>query len=111
MQLATSRYSRKLSGWHSGATTTVVPGVSTRKMSSSVLVDVHIQVAPYISVSEGHHIAEQVMGQLREEYDEVSDIMVHIDPEDDETAAPSKHLPDRITLLESITPFLKALAC
>ncbi len=90
-----------------------VPGVQnahmlrTRKMSSSVLVDVHIQVSPYISVSEGHHIAEQVMSQLRAEYDEVSDIMVHIDPEDDETAAPSKHLPDRQTLLESINPILK----
>ncbi len=81
----------------------------TRKMSSSVLVDVHIQVAPHISVSEGHHIAEQVMSQLREEYDEVSDIMVHIDPEDDETAAPSKHLPDRVALLELLTPIFKHL--
>lgn len=78
----------------------------TRKMSSSVLVDVHIQVSPYISVSEGHHIAEQVMSQIRDEYDEVSDIMVHIDPEDDETAAPSKHLPDRKGLLQSINPVL-----
>jgi len=78
----------------------------TRKMSSNVLVDVHIQVAPHISVSEGHHIAEQVMSQIRDEYDEVSDIMVHIDPEDDETAAPSKHLPDRQTLLQSINPIL-----
>jgi len=78
----------------------------TRKMSSSVLVDVHIQVSPYISVSEGHHIAEQVMSQIRNEYDEVSDIMVHIDPEDDETAAPSKHLPDREGLLQSINPVL-----
>lgn len=90
-----------------------VPGVEnahmlrTRKMSSSVLVDVHIQVAPYISVSEGHHIAEQVMSEVRNEYDEVSDIMVHIDPEDDETAAPSKHLPDRTTLLRSITPIFE----
>ena len=90
-----------------------VPGVQnahmlrTRKMSSSVLVDVHIQVSPYISVSEGHHIAEQVMSQLKGEYDEVSDIMVHIDPEDDETAAPSKHLPNRQTLLQSINPILE----
>lgn len=79
----------------------------TRKMSSSVLVDVHIQVAPHISVSEGHHIAEQVMSQLRSEYEEVSDIMVHIDPEDDETAAPSKHLPDRQVLLESVNPIIQ----
>jgi len=90
-----------------------VPGVQnahmlrTRKMSSNVLVDVHIQVSPYVSVSEGHHIAEQVMSQIKGEYDEVSDIMVHIDPEDDETAAPSKHLPDRQTLQQSINPILE----
>ena len=91
-----------------------VPGVQnahmlrTRKMSSSVLVDVHIQVAPHISVSEGHHIAEQVMSELRSHYDEVSDIMVHIDPEDDETAAPSKHLPNRQHLLSLLEPIFEA---
>ena len=87
-----------------------IPGVKsahmlrTRKMSSNVLVDVHIQVSPYISVSEGHHIAEQVMGALKEHYDEVSDIMVHIDPEDDETAAPSRDLPSRPEVLEQLKP-------
>ena len=79
----------------------------TRKMSSNVLVDVHIQVSPYISVSEGHHIAEQVMGALKEHYDEVSDIMVHIDPEDDETAAPSRNLPSRPELLKQVAPILE----
>ncbi|PWR00113.1 cation diffusion facilitator family transporter [Leucothrix pacifica] len=79
----------------------------TRKMSSNVLVDVHIQVSPYISVSEGHHIAEQVMGALKEHYDEVSDIMVHIDPEDDETAAPSRDLPNRADILKQLKPVLK----
>ena len=78
----------------------------TRKMSSNVLVDVHIQVSPYISVSEGHHIAEQVMGALKEHYDEVSDIMVHIDPEDDETAAPSRDLPSRPEILKLVEPIL-----
>lgn len=91
-----------------------VPGVQnahmlrTRKMSSNVLVDVHIQVSPYISVSEGHHIAEQVMTQLNEQYDEISDIMVHIDPEDDETAAPSRLLPNRAQLLTQLQPILES---
>ncbi|PWQ94538.1 cation diffusion facilitator family transporter [Leucothrix arctica] len=75
----------------------------TRKMSNNVLVDVHIQVAPHISVSEGHHIAETVMTEIHQEYDEVSDIVVHIDPEDDETAAPSKDLADRTSILSQIT--------
>jgi len=78
----------------------------TRKMSANVLVDVHIQVSPHISVSEGHHIAERVMAKLKKAYDEVSDIMVHIDPEDDETAAPSRFLPDRNKIMQQIQPVL-----
>ncbi|KAG1657137.1 Metal tolerance protein 2 [Nymphon striatum] len=31
----------------------------TRKMGNSVLADIHVQVNPYLSVSEGHHIAER----------------------------------------------------
>lgn len=78
----------------------------TRKMSNNVLVDVHIQVSPHISVSEGHHIAEQVMSEIQRKYDEVSDIVVHIDPEDDETAAPSKDLPSRESILAEIQPII-----
>ena len=78
----------------------------TRKMSNNVLVDVHIQVAPHISVSEGHHIAEQVMSEIHNEYDEVSDIVVHIDPEDDETAAPSRDLTDRASILSQLQAIL-----
>jgi cation diffusion facilitator family transporter len=80
----------------------------TRKMSNNVLVDVHIQVSPHVSVSEGHHIAEQVMTKIHQEYDEVSDIVVHIDPEDDETAAPSKDLAHRDDILAQIEPILVA---
>lgn len=71
----------------------------TRRMGSDALVDVHIQVAPTISVSEGHHISETVREQVIHEIDEVADVMVHIDPEDDETAAPNIGLPLRSTLL------------
>lgn len=74
----------------------------TRRMGGDALVDVHIQVAPFISVSEGHHISETVRDQVIEEIDEVADVMVHIDPEDDETAAPNIGLPLRNTILEQL---------
>ena len=67
-----------------------VDGVSTlhilrtRLMGQDALVDVHIQVEPYISVSEGHYISETVRCRLIKEMEEVVDVMVHIDPEDDE---------------------------
>ncbi|MFP4182387.1 MAG: cation diffusion facilitator family transporter [Thiohalospira sp.] len=71
----------------------------TRRMGPDALVDVHVLVAPRISISEGHHIAEQVVARLKEEVDEVNDVLVHIDPEDDQTRAPCAHLPARGELL------------
>ena len=67
----------------------------TRRMGAEALVDVHILVEPTISVSEGHQLSEKVRWHLINNVDEVSDVTVHIDPEDDEEAAPSMHLPLR----------------
>lgn len=74
----------------------------TRRMGGDALVDVHIQVAPTISVSEGHHISEIVREQVIEEIDEVADVMVHIDPEDDEVSVLNADLPLRSTVLEQL---------
>jgi len=67
----------------------------TRKMGPDALVDVHIQVDSYLSVSEGHQISETVRQQLVENIADVSDVTVHIDPEDDEFAATCCQLPPR----------------
>lgn len=56
----------------------------TRQIGADALVDVHIQVDPYISVSEAHYISETVRSKLIKKVEEVIDVMVHIDPEDDE---------------------------
>lgn len=69
----------------------------TRRMGPDALVDVHILVDPTISVSEGHQLSEKVRWHLIRNIDEVADVTVHIDPEDDERAAPSMHLPLRET--------------
>ena len=74
----------------------------TRRMGHSALVDVHVQVAPHISVSEGHLISEKVRTALLDGVDEVTDVMVHIDPEDDELATPSGGLPLREDLMEKL---------
>ncbi|MDH5444403.1 MAG: cation diffusion facilitator family transporter [Gammaproteobacteria bacterium] len=74
----------------------------TRLMGGEALVDVHIQVDPQLSVSEGHQISETVRHSLIKEYDEVSDVMVHIDPEDDEVHAPNAGLPLREKLLDQL---------
>ena len=67
----------------------------TRKHSGHASADVHLLVDPTISVSEGHAIAILVEQHLKREIDEITDVTVHIDPEDDETAPPTMDLPLR----------------
>ncbi len=78
-----------------------VPGVvsihqlRTRSHGGKVFIDAHILVNPLISVSEGHHIGEKVHEQLLKIFPEVADVIVHIDPENDETSQPNLSLPTR----------------
>ncbi len=67
----------------------------TRRMGGQASVDVHVLVEPRISVSEGHMISQTVIDTLQGEFHEVTDVTVHIDPEDDEKAAPCHGLPLR----------------
>jgi len=67
----------------------------TRSLGGQASVDVHVLVEPWLSVSEGHMISQKVMDSLMEKIDEVSDVTVHIDPEDDEIAASCSGLPLR----------------
>jgi len=85
-----------------------VDGVSTlhilrtRQMGADALVDVHIQVESDISVSEGHYISETVRSKLIKEIEEVVDVMVHIDPEDDEKMPQTTKLPLRQEILQKM---------
>ncbi len=72
----------------------------TRQMAGRVLVDVHIILRdPRVSVSEGHQISETVRALLIKRFESIDDVTVHIDPEDDEHAAPGKHLGLRAEVL------------
>ena len=74
----------------------------TRQIGADALVDVHIQVASYLSVSEAHYISETVRCKLIKEIEEVIDVMVHIDPEDDEDLPEITKLPLRQEMLEKM---------
>jgi cation diffusion facilitator family transporter len=67
----------------------------TRQAGPDALVDVHVQVNPHISVSEGHRIAEHIREKLIADLDEVSDVLVHIDTEDDQSFERGRTLPLR----------------
>jgi len=74
----------------------------TRHSGSDALVDVHILVDPALSVSEGHQIGEAVRWRLIKTVEEVSDVTVHIDPEDDELASSCTELPLRDEILRRL---------
>ncbi|MEJ2426156.1 MAG: cation diffusion facilitator family transporter [Candidatus Thiodiazotropha sp.] len=67
----------------------------TRKLGGHALADVHVQVDPWLSVSEGHRIAEVVQYGLIDKVAVLEDVTVHIDPEDDEEGPSCTALPLR----------------
>ena len=94
-----------------------LPGVSsihmlrTRRQGHEAMADVHVQVAPWISVSEGHMVALAVAERIREAVPEVTDITVHIDPENDEEQPSCKGLPLRQEVLAELETAWKPLRC
>jgi cation diffusion facilitator family transporter len=72
----------------------------SRMMGGSALIDVHVLVEPHLSVSEGHYISERVRKAVVKQIDEVTDVLVHIDPEDDEKYPPSIKLPPRTEIVQ-----------
>ena len=83
----------------------------SRKVGHEALVDVHVQVDPWLSVSEGHMIAIAVEEAAKASLDEVTDVTVHIDPEDDEEAPPCVGLPLRGQALEMLERTWKEAGC
>lgn len=73
-----------------------VHALRTRKMGQDFLLDLHLQVAPSVSVSEGHQIGVQVTDRIRAAFNDIRDITFHIDPEKDSSELDShRQLPAR----------------
>lgn len=63
--------------------------IRTRGTESHVYVDLHVQVDPALSVSNGHALAEQVEREVAEHFEQVADVIVHLEPFDDYQRAKS----------------------
>ncbi len=74
----------------------------TRRSGGDALIDLHVQVDPCISVSEGHQIGDTVRRRLLKRIEEVTDVTVHVDPEDDEWESLSDKLPLRGDLIREL---------
>ncbi len=74
----------------------------TRRVGGQALVDVHILVDPRLSVSEGHYISESVRARLIHDVAPVTDVMVHIDTEEDMDTPSDNPLPTRPEVVERL---------
>ena len=74
----------------------------SRRMGGAYLIDVHIVVDERLSVSEGHKIAEYVRLKLIDSHENISNALVHIDPEDDSVAMLCENLPLRREVLADL---------
>jgi cation diffusion facilitator family transporter len=59
-----------------------VDKVWVRKLGMRLMVDLHIEVDPDISVQEGHRLSHEVKAKLQTELPQVRDVMVHVEPFD-----------------------------
>ncbi|MFB0963254.1 MAG: cation diffusion facilitator family transporter, partial [Pseudomonas sp.] len=74
----------------------------SRRMGGMYLIDVHIVVDERLSVSEGHKISEYVRIKLIDSHEDISNALVHIDPEDDSLAVLCADLPLRREVLADL---------
>jgi cation diffusion facilitator family transporter len=88
-----------------------VHSLRTRKIGHAISADVHVQVDPFLSVSEGHIISVSVERVAKKCLEDLDDVTVHIDPEDDEIAAPCEHLPERAKALGILNKALFGNKC
>jgi cation diffusion facilitator family transporter len=56
--------------------------VWVRKLGMRLMVDLHVEVDPEISVQEGHRLSHEVKDKLQRELPQVRDVMVHVEPFD-----------------------------
>jgi cation diffusion facilitator family transporter len=54
----------------------------TRRVGSTIAAELHVRVAADLSVREGHHLATEVEGRIREAFGPGTLITVHVEPRD-----------------------------
>ena len=81
----------------------------TRRVGGQALADVHIIVDDHLSVSEGHQISEAVRAKLINEITPMTDVMVHIDTEEDVEAPSCEGLPLRDEVLQRLDGYFHAI--
>jgi cation diffusion facilitator family transporter len=76
--------------------------LKTRRMGQALLVEVHVMVQSQVTVSEGHMIGDRVRAHLVEVCEYISEVLVHIDPEDDAKERETALLPGREQIVQRL---------
>ena len=56
-------------------------GIRSRGTPTDVFVDLRLHVPPDMGISEAHELAHKVEGKIKKEFTEVTEVVVHIEPE------------------------------
>ncbi len=86
-----------------------IHSLRSRRMGPNTLLDVHIQVPSFVSVSEGHQIGDWVSQSLLQNFDDITEVTIHIDPEDDLVTPKQQLLPLRNEVMEQLIQSWKEL--
>lgn len=87
-----------------------VHSFKSRKMAGQSQLEMHIQVPPTLSASEGHYIGDSAVCLLQTEFEDIGHVIFHIDTYNDETEALCKDLPMRADIEKIIHTALSHIA-
>lgn len=81
-----------------------ITSLRSRLSGGKIILEVHLLVNPRISVSEGHQLGAQVSRALIARFSDISEVIVHIDPEAIDADADDRResLPPRQEVLQTI---------
>ncbi len=80
----------------------------SRTIGGEVLMDVHILVDPELTVTEGHQVAEVVRRNIIKAFNNVQDVLVHVDGEHDAEIENIYNV-TRKDIIETIKPILESM--
>ncbi|WP_370298746.1 cation diffusion facilitator family transporter, partial [Pontibacterium sp.] len=87
-----------------------VHSFKSRKMAGQSQLEMHIQVPPTLSASEGHYIGDTAVCRLQDAFEDVGHVIFHIDTYNDETEQVCKTLPLRGEIQQAINEALANVA-
>ena len=88
-----------------------VHSFKTRQMGSNTLLEMHLQVAPDLSAAEGHYIGDHAVTKLKQQFDDITYIIFHIDTYDDQSFPEDAlmGLPPRDTIKQHLDAILSRI--